>query len=131
MGQVISALLPAVSAGASAKIANLGLVPVYEATDTMAAKVSLVAPSTVAAQGGTNFLTVQVRRIPLASGTPGTPVVMAAHNLGTTALTADTPTTETITAPADAGGDIIEVWGLQTGTGGVLPANTLCQVELT
>lgn len=131
MGQVVSALLPAVTAGASAKVADIGLVPAFEATDTTAVKVSFVAPSTVAAQGGTNFLRLQVRRIPLASGAPGTPVVMAEHNLGTTALTADTPTTETILLPADAGGDIIEVWGLQTGTGGVSPANVLCQVELS
>jgi hypothetical protein len=129
MGQVLGGPQAAVAAGTATTI-ELGVVP----TDTEEygfGGATVTAPSTVAAQGGTNFATITFRQL-----RGGTLVQsLGAINVGTTALTAETPIAAT-GGPSGQdpatfqAGDVIEVKVTHTGTGGALPLGWEPQVEL-
>lgn len=119
--------LAAVAAGASAKIADFGSVPTFESTESKVEKATLVSPTAQATQGATNFATVQVRRL---RGNPAVATVAASLSLGTTALVADVPVDFVLVAGVGwQAADEADLYVLQTGTGGAVPAGTEAQAE--
>lgn len=129
MGQVFDATLPAVVAGTPVTQV-ITETPSYEGTDNDVARVMVTAPSTVAAQGVTNFATITVRQ--LRAGVVVT-AVLAQLSVGANALPAETPVNVPI-IPANPStlqaGDVLDVQVTHTGTGGALPAGVVVAVEL-
>lgn len=119
MGQVFDLVNAAVAAGASAKVGDVGVVPGYEDTDNFVARTTFVPDTTQAAQGATNFVTLQWRYIRAG----GAAVVFATYSLGANGLTANVPAHGVPVAGINLQpDDEIDLYGLQAGTGGAIPA---------
>lgn len=119
MGQVFDATTAAVTAGASAKIADVGVAPGYEDTDNSVARVTFEPDGAQAAQGATNFLTLTYQYV--RAGAAAVP--FATISLGATALVANVPVHGALVASINLQqDDEIIVYGTQAGTGGACPA---------
>jgi hypothetical protein len=120
MGLPLQVAIPATAAaGTSAVLAEIGEVPVNEATDSNVVRAVFTPQTAQAAQGATNFGVLQVRDTTKANA------VVASVSLGTTALVAETGVALTLAGVGVAGGDNLDVFLVQAGTGGACPAGEL------
>lgn len=110
-------------------------VPANEEGEAKVVSITYLPATSLAAEGVTNFAKLQVRNF---TANPASPVVVGTLDFSTTALTAETETDFVLsaaTSPSTGSGpvaathvnedDVLDVFVVQTGTGGVFPAGTV------
>lgn len=116
----------AISASGSNSTLDLGVVEGHGAEMAAVGEAQLVSHTAQAAQGGTNFATLQLG---YSRGGAATVLLGSAYSLGTNALVADVPVSLSLGSDQEKArlqsGDVLQLVVTQAGTGGAVPASIL------